>query len=335
MLQELPGVVIQGTGRFLPEHVVDNKAIEKIINTSDEFIVKRTGVLERRHADADQSLTDLIVPAARKAIADAGLEAQDIDLLICNTLSPDYHDPSQACLIQPLLGLRHVPAFDIRAQCSGLLYAIDIARQYIQTGRARHALVVCAEMLSKRMDVSDAGRNLSILLGDGAGAVVLSRETDHAKGLVDVALGADGEYFELLHTRSPGTRNAQFMSEEDVSAGHHQFRMQGRPMFEHATASLIAVAKQILDRNGLTLDDIDLIVPHQPNLRILDAVRDGLQVPEEKLMINVDRLGNMASASLPIALDMAREAGRMRDNQLNMILGYGAGATWGAALYRS
>jgi 3-oxoacyl-[acyl-carrier-protein] synthase III len=334
-MQDLPSVVIQGTGRFLPERVVDNKAIEKIINTSDEFIVKRTGVLERRHADAGQSLSDLIVPAARKAIEDAGLDATDIDLLICNTLSPDYHDPSQACLIQPLLGLRHVPVFDIRAQCSGLLYGIDIARQYIQTGRAKHALVVCAEMLSKRMDVSDAGRNLSILLGDGAGALVLSRAEDSTGGFIDVVLGADGDYFELLHTRSPGTRNAAFMSEDDIAAGHHQFRMQGRPMFEHATASLIAVAKQILERNNLSLDDIDLIVPHQPNLRILDAVRDGLGVPEDKLMINVDRLGNMASASLPVALDMARDTGRMPANKLCMILGYGAGATWGAALYRS
>ena len=334
-MQDLPGVVIQGTGRFLPERVVDNKDIEKIINTSDEFIVKRTGVLERRHAEVEQSLTDLIVPAARKAIEDAGLEPVDIDLLICNTLSPDYHDPSQACLIQPLLGLRHVPAFDIRAQCSGLLYGIDIARQYIQTRRAQHVLVVCAEMLSKRMDVSDAGRNLSILLGDGAGALVLSRTEDTDAGFMDVVMGADGDYFELLHTRSPGSRNAVFMSEEDLAAGHHQFRMQGRPMFEHATASLIAVANQILDRNNLTLDDIDLIVPHQPNLRILDAVQAGLGVPEEKLMINVDLLGNMASASLPVALDMARHHGRMPANQLSMILGYGAGATWGAALYRS
>lgn len=328
-------IVICGTGSHLPERVVDNLAIEGMMRTTAEFIETRTGVLERRHAEVGESLCDLVVPAAKRAIANAGLKPHDIDLLICNTLSPDYHDPSQACLLQPLLGLRHVPAFDIRAQCSGLLYGMDIAQQYLETKRARYVLVVCGEMLSKRMDVSDEGRNLSILLGDGAGALVLGRSENPKKGIIDLSLGADGDYFELLHTKSPGTKSATFLDASNLESGDHHFRMQGRPMFEHATAKLVTTATEILERNDLTLNDIDLIIPHQPNLRILDAVRDALDVPESKLAINVERFGNMASASLPVTLDKVRREGRMRENSLNMILGYGAGATWGAALYRT
>ena len=331
-------VIIAGAGHYLPDAIVSNFDIEKMINTSNEFIRTRTGVRERRHASSEQSLADMIKRAAERAVADAGLTMADIDLLVVNSLSPDYHDPSQACLVQPLLGLRHVPSFDIRAQCSGLLYGMDVASQYIRGGGADTVMVVCAEMLSRRMDRSDEGRNLSILLGDGAGVAILRASNDQDAedaGLVDLILGADGVHFELLHTAAPGSRNRTFRASDDFEDGMYQFRMQGRAMFEHASETLEMVAREILDKHALTVDDIDLLIPHQPNLRILDEVQRRLEFPAERCQINVDVLGNMASASLPVTLSLARRSERMRRGALTLFLAYGAGATWGAALYRS
>lgn len=331
-------VIIAGAGHHLPDNVISNFDIEKQINTSNEFIRTRTGVRERRHISSKESLSDLIKPAAERALSEAGMKPEDIDLLIVNSLSPDYHDPSQACLVQPILGLRHVPSLDIRAQCSGLLYGMDIASQYIKAGGATNVMVVCAEILSKRMDRSDEGRNLSILLGDGAGACILraANESDRADaGLVDLVLGADGVHFELLHTAAPGSRNRTFRASDNFEDGLYQFRMQGRAMFEHASETLEMVAKEILVKHRLTVDDIDLLIPHQPNLRILDEVQRRLDFPAERCQINVDMLGNMASASLPVTLSLARRTERMRPGALTLFLAYGAGATWGAALYRS
>ncbi len=328
-----PRVVIAGTGHHVPDKVVTNFDLEKVMNTNDEFIRTRTGVLERRHAEPHETLADLIKPAAEEAIRASGLHRTDIDLLIVNSLSPDYHDPSQACLIQPLLGLRHIPSFDIRAQCSGLIYGFDMAQMYVRSGAAENVLLICAELLSKRMDHSDAGRNLSILLGDGAGAVVLTPGDDEKDdGLLDLILGADGNFFNHLVTATPGGDETEYSAKDDEL---FQFRMQGRPMFEHASATLASVGKQILDKNGLSVNDVDVLIPHQPNMRILDEVQKRLEFPVEKIEINVDKFGNMASASLPVTLDLARKNGRFEPGALVMFLAYGAGATWGAALYRA
>lgn len=324
-------VVITGAGYALPEEVVSNEAIVRRINTTEAFILERTGVQTRRHVPPGQSLKSLMVPACAGAIADAGLTPGDIDMLIVNTLSPDHHDPSQACLVQPLLGLRHVPVMDIRAQCSGLIYGMDIARQFILSGRCRHVLVACGEVLSKRMDTSNEGRNLSILLGDGAGAVVLSAGREKEKGIIDVVTGADGAFYKLLWTQSPGSANRVFNGDGDACA---EFRMNGRPMFEHAVEKITAVCRTILERNRLSLEDIDIIIPHQPNLRILDAVREKLAVPESKMWINVYKYGNMASASLPVALGEYIHSGAVLEGRRCLILGYGSGATWGAVLYQ-
>lgn len=323
--------VITGVGHFLPEQVIDNEQIVGMINTTVQFITERTGVLTRRHALKSQALSDLIIPAAKNALANAKLDAKDIDLLIVNTLSPDFHDPSEACLIQSKLGFRNIPSFDIRAQCSGLIYGMHIAQQFIQNQTYQNVMVVCGEMLSKRMDTSDAGRNLSILLGDGAGVVILSRQNDTSKGIIDIITKADGNYFQLLWTQSPGTSNEHF--EGDTNSNPH-FRMNGRPMFEHASQSLIAVAQEMLVKHHLTLDDIDVIIPHQPNMRILDAVINSLEIPLEKVALNVDWLGNMASASLPVTLSLATETGLVQSGKLGLFLGYGSGATWGACLYQ-
>ena len=321
--------IIKGSGHCLPERVVDNEAIVGMMNTNVAFIEKRTGVFTRHHLDTHLGLKDLIIPAVAMALEDAQLEASDIDMLIVNTLSPDHHDPSEACLLQPMLGLGKIPAFDIRAQCSGLIYGMEIGQQFIESGKYQNILIVCGEVLSKRMDTSDDGRNLAILLGDGAGAIVLSASTQQ-EGLIDVVTGADGNYFKLLWTDAPGSAHPTFDGEEGV----HQFRMNGKPMFAHAVDSLAAISTQILQKHQLTLDDVDVVIPHQPNMRILDKLQEVLQIPESKLVRNVDKFGNMASASLPITISTCRHEGIVKEGQLALIVGYGSGATWGAALYK-
>lgn len=331
-----PGVIISGTGHELPSRVITNGDIEQIIDTSDAFIRERTGVVERRHLSPGQGLADLMIPAAEAALADAGLAARDIGMLIVNTLSPDNHDPSQACFIQTRLGLRTVPCFDIRAQCSGGLYGLDIARHYLRPDSdCRAVMVLCGEALSKRLDVSRDGRNLSVLLGDGAGAFIVERAGRAGHGVLDVALGADGSQFDLLKTTAPGSLGAAYLDVEDVTAGRHFFRMQGAEMFADAVARICQAARNIVARNGLDLSDLDLIIPHQPNLRILEAAIAELGVPRERMFITVEKLGNMASASFPVALDLARRSNAMKPGGLTLFVTYGSGATWGAALYRA
>ncbi len=328
-------VTISGAGLCVPERIVTNDELVNRMNTSVEFIETRTGVFERRHVDEGTCVSDIAEAASLQAIEQAGISINDIDMLIVNTLSPDYHDPSQACDLQRRLGLRHVPAFDIRAQCSGAIYGMDIARQYLETGRCKHILVVCAEILSRRMDVSDEGRNLGILLSDGAGAFVLSDGSGRNNGeLLDVALKADGEEFELLYTKAPGSRRKNFIDADDIAEGAHYFRMNGKAMFTHAVKSMASIADDILSRNNLTLEDISLVVPHQPNLRLLEAVLGELRLPREKAYLTVEHFGNMASASMPVAYAKAKSENRFNKGDLTLFLTYGAGATWGAAIYR-
>lgn len=328
-------LIIAGLGHALPERIVTNDEVAMQIETSDEFIRTRTGVLTRRYLADDRHLADLACPAAEEAMAQAGVCPADIDLLIVNTLSPDFHDPSQACFIQPRLGLRHVPCFDIRAQCSGALYGIEIARHFLAGNTYRNVLLICAEALSRRIDTSNAGRNLSILLSDGAAAMVLRMENQGERGLIDISLGADGTKFEYLHTKAPGAKRPHFIDAADIEAGHHFFRMLGADMFEDATQRMVQACRQMLDKHRLSLSDVGLVIPHQPNLRIIEAVLAELGMPRERCMISVDTLGNSASAAFPIALSLARKTGRMPAGQLNLLTTYGAGATWACALYRS
>jgi len=328
-------VCISGTGYFVPERIVTNIELESRMNTTVEFIEKRTGVLERRHVDEGVSVSDLAVKAIQQAIDEAGISLNQVDMLIVNTLSPDFHDPSQACDIQRRLGLRTIPAFDIRAQCSGSLYGMDIARQFLETGRCEHIIVVCPEILSRRMDVSDDGRNLAILLSDGAGAMVLSRVPERTNGsLVDLLLKADGQEFELLYTKAPGSRRPNFIDAQDIAEGAHYFRMNGKDMFKHAVKCMVDIANEILSRNQLSIEDIEMVVPHQPNLRLLEAVLHELKIPREKAYLTVEHFGNMASAAMPVAYAKARGEGRFTAGSLTLFLTYGAGATWGAAIYR-
>lgn len=326
--------IISGFGHALPAKIIDNKTVVNRINTTEEFIEKRTGVLTRHHISETETTSMLMANACYDAILNAGLSPEEIDMLIVNTLSPDYHDPSQACLLQPLVFLRdNIPVFDIRAQCSGLIYGMTIAEQFISTGKYKNILVCCGEVLSKRMDDSDDGRNLSILLGDGAGAVVLSASDTTDKGVLDSNIHADGTYFQLLWTESPGTSGRVFSGDETTCP---HFRMNGKLMFRHAVEKFTEITLQTLEKNNLTIEDIDVMIPHQPNMRILDAVMENLKFPKNKVRINIDKYGNIASASLPITLSeyMTEIPQEQREGKLALIVGYGSGATWGSILYK-
>lgn len=327
---------IWGTGHHVPPKVVTNADLAKIMETTDKFIVERTGVRSRRWADADVSASELAVPACQAAVADAGLQMSDIDLLIMNTITPDHADPGCAFFLQAKLGLVGVPAFDIRQQCTGLLYGMALADAFIRTGQYRHPLVVCSETLSKRIDGSYDGRNIAVLLGDGAGAVVMGPSEEDRRGVLWTGLHADGRGAKALYTAAPGSAlgRVQHVTPQDIEAGRVHFRMDGKAVFENGVAGMSGAAQEALAANKLTLDDVDLFIPHQANLRMLEAVTAKLGAPKEKVFVNVEEFGNVASACLPVALDQARKQGRVRPGNLVLLFGFGSGFVWGSALVR-
>ena len=327
---------ILGTGHFLPENVVTNFDIEKMMDTTDEFIVTRTGVRQRRHAAPDVSASDLGAQAARAAIADAGLEPGQIDLLIMNTITPDHHDPGCGFFLQAKLDMPGIPVLDMKAQCAGLIYGISIADHFIKAGTYSNVLIVCAEVLSKRIDCSNDGRNIGILLGDGAGAAVVGPSEDETAGVVSTILHSDGTYAKALYTAAPGTGQGKmdFIDAGDVEAGRVHFRMDGKTVFENGVAGMASAAAESLEANGLTLDDIDILIPHQANMRMLEAVVEKVGIDQDKVFVNVEDYGNMASACLPIALDQARKAGRVNPGDTVLLVAFGSGFVWGSALVR-
>jgi len=327
---------ILGTGHFTPENVVTNFDLEKVMNTNNEFIVTRTGVKERRHAAADVSASDLGVKAALAAIEDAGLTPGDIDLLITNTITPDHHDPGCGFFLQAKLDMPGIPVFDIKAQCAGLIYGISIADKFIKSGTYRNVLIVCAEVLSKRIDCSDEGRNIGILLGDGAGAAVVGVSDDENAKVVSTILHADGSGAKALYTAAPGTGQGKmdFVDDDDVAAGRVHFRMDGKTVYENGVAGMSSAAAESLEVNGLALDDIDILIPHQANMRMLEAVVSNIGIEMEKVFVNVESYGNMASACLPIALDQARKSGRANPGDTVLLVAFGSGFVWASALLK-
>jgi len=327
---------ILGTGHFVPEKIVTNHDLTKIMDTSDEFITTRTGVKERRHVEPDVCTTDLAVIACKAAVADAGLEMSDIDLLIMNTISPDYHDPGCAFVLQGKLGMGTAPAIDIKEQCCGLLFGMSIADSFIRTGMFKKVLVVCAEVLSKRIDGSYDGRNISILFGDGAGAVVVGPSDDPETGILSTMLNADGTMAKVLFTEAPGTANGKmaFVDKDDIDAGKVYFRMDGRKVFENGVARMCESADAILKKNSLTLADVDMLIPHQPNLRMIEAIIEQTGVADKNIFVNVEKFGNMASACLPVALDQARRQGRVKAGDLVLLVAFGSGFVWASMLVR-
>jgi len=327
---------VLGTGHYLPPKITTNTDLEKMMDTSDAFIVERTGVRRRHHAEAGVSASDLGVLAAQAAVADAGLKMSNIDLLIMNTITPDHADPGCVCFLQAKLGLPGIAAYDIRQQCTGLLYGMAMADAFIKTGRFRHPLIVCSEVLSKRIDGSYDGRNIAILLGDGAGAVVMGPSDDENRGVLWTGIHADGRGAKALYTAAPGSAlgRREHITKEDIDAGRVHFRMDGKAVFENGVAGMTHAAFEALEANGLKLGDVDVLIPHQANLRMLETVIQKTGIPQEKVFLNVVDHGNIASACLPIALDQARKQGMVTPGKLVLLVGFGSGFVWGSALVR-
>lgn len=319
---------ITGTGSYLPTKVLTNVDIERMVATSDEWIVERTGIRERRLVSAGEACSDLAVKAAERALKAAGVSATELDFILLATCTGDYPLPATACLIQHRLGATRAAACDLAAACCGFVYALSVADAYVRTGM-RHVLVIGSEVMSAIMDWTD--RNTCILFGDGAGAVVVSA-SDGERGILSSHLRSDGALCDLIAVPGGGSRNPP---SEKVVAERMQFvKMKGNETFKVAVRMLEEIARETLAANNLSVKDLDLYVPHQANIRILKAVADRLGLPLEKVMLNLDRYGNTSAASIPIALDEAVQAGRIKEGSLVMLGAFGAGLTWASALIR-
>jgi 3-oxoacyl-[acyl-carrier-protein] synthase-3 len=327
---------ILGTGHYVPPKVVTNFDVMKMMETSNEFIVERTGVLCRRHAEADVSASDLGALACRAAVDDAGITMDQVDFLIMNTITPDHADPGCAFFLQAKLGLSGIGVLDVRQQCAGLIYGLSLADHFIRAGTYRHVLIACSEVLSTRIDGSYDGRNIAILLGDGAGAVVVGPSDAEAQRIRSTILHADGSGAKALYTAAPGSAlgRKDHVTKEDIDAGRVHFRMHGKTIFENGVEKMSDAVFESLRANGLAMDDVDVLIPHQANLRMLEAIVERTGFPHEKVFVNVQQYGNIASASLPIALDEARRAGMVQEGSLVLLVAFGSGFVWGSALVR-
>jgi 3-oxoacyl-[acyl-carrier-protein] synthase-3 len=324
---------ILGTGHHVPERVVTNAELEKLMDTTDEWIQQRTGIRERRWIDRECGASDLALPATQRALEMAGLEAKDIDAIIFGTLSPDFNFPGSGCLLQALLGLPGVPALDIRNQCSAFVYGTQIADAWIRAGVYRHVLLIGSEVHSTGLDLTTRGRDVSVIFGDGAGAVVFGPSDDDTGVLATVA-GADGAFARELWLEMPGSRYLPRITEEILAEGRHYPKMNGREVFKHAARKLPEAVVTALGAAGLGPADIDLFIPHQANLRISEAVQKALGLPDERVFNNIQTYGNTTAASIPIALDECVRSGRLQRGQLLATGAFGAGFTWGSVIIR-
>ena len=320
---------IWGIGQALPERVITNADLEKMVSTSDEWITTRTGIKERRQAGPHQTTSSLSIQAARQALEMAGLTPKDLDLIICSTISPDMPLPATAAFIQSGLGAPSCCAFDLAAACSGFLFGMTVAEQFIATGKARHVLVVGAELLSRYIDYSD--RATCVIFGDGVAAGVLGPATAPS-GILATEMHTDGGFADHLYIPAGGTRKPATC--ETVKKREHYIKMRGNELFKVAVRSMEDVSRRVIEKAGVCASDIDLFIPHQANQRIADAVRVRLNVPAEKVYSNISRIGNTSSASIPICLDECVRGGRIQKGDLILMASFGAGVTWGAVLMR-
>ncbi|MEI6342418.1 MAG: beta-ketoacyl-ACP synthase III [Verrucomicrobiota bacterium] len=320
-------VSITGVGSCVPERILSNADLERMVETTDEWITSRTGIRERRIAADDQATSDLATEAARRALADAGVRAEDVDLIIVATITPDMPFPSTACLVQHRLGATRAAAFDIEAACSGFVYALDIASHFVASHTYNTVLVIGAEKMSSVVDWTD--RNTCVLFGDGAGAAVLQNRPS-AHGLLTTCLGSDGGKASLLELPAGGS--ACPATAETVAARRHFLRMDGKETFKNAVNAMVTAATQALERCGIGIEGIRCIIPHQANQRILAAVAERLGAREDQVFSNVERYGNTSAASVGIALDEAVKSGRIQRGDLVLLVVFGAGLTWGAAV---
>ncbi len=321
---------IVGTGMAVPEKVLTNADLEKIVDTTDEWIVSRTGIRERRIASEHEALSDFALPAAQRALEMAGIPGDEVDLVICATVSPDTPFPATSTQIQAAIGAAGAAAFDISAACTGFIYGLGIANQYLRAGGAKTALVVGGEILSKFTDWTD--RNTCVLFGDGAGAVVLRADGESESGILGVSLHSDGHLGHLLQRPAGGSRRPPSL--RDLEADQSFIKMRGNETFKVAVRSLAEVSDEVLKAAGLAHEEVDWFIPHQANLRIIEAVGRRLEIREGHTYVNIERYGNTSAASVPIALDELNRAGRIEEGDIVLCAAFGSGLVWGAGLFR-
>jgi 3-oxoacyl-[acyl-carrier-protein] synthase-3 len=320
---------ILGTGHSYPEGILTNADLEKMVETSDEWITTRTGIKQRRKAGPGEYTSLFAVKAAREAIEKARIDPAEIDLLICATVTPDQILPSTACLIQAEIGATNAAAFDLAAACSGFLYGLALANSMIRMGQSKYALVIGAEVLTQYVDYTD--RSTCVIFGDGAGAAVLG-SVEPSKGILSTRIKSDGRFAEQLYSPGGGTRLKP--SAETLASGQHFFKMRGNELFKVAVRSMAEISREVMDEAGIVADDVDLFIPHQANQRITDAVAKNLGVDESRVYSNIAMHGNTSAASIPIALDECVTAGRLSDGDLLLMTSFGGGVTWGGVLVR-
>lgn len=321
---------ITGTGMFVPPDIVTNKDLEKLMDTSDEWIQQRSGIKERRYAKLGLGPADLALEASKKALEAAGKKASDIDMIIFATLSPDYYFPGSAVFLQDYLGCGTIPALDVRNQCSGFLYGLDIARAYVSAGIHKCILMVGAEVHSSGINLTTEGRDVAVLFGDGAGAVIVEPSTDE-RGILALHLHAEGKYREMLKIEFPSMKQKPYIQKHNIEDGSIFPKMDGKNVFKHAVTRMPEVVHAVLDELKKTPSEVDFYLFHQANLRINEAVMKGLAQPLEKCHNNIQRYGNCSAASIPMCLDEAVRMGKIKTGDLVCMAGFGAGFTWGGA----
>lgn len=322
---------ILGTGSAIPEKILTNSDLAKIVDTTDEWIKTRTGISERRVIEENQGISELAISAAKKAIASAGLSAKDIEIIIVATCSPDYVVfPSTGCLVQKALGLEDVPAFDVSAACSGFIYALAVGQQFVENGTYKYVLVIGADALSKYLNWTD--RSTCILFGDAAGAVILGPSPDEKRGILSLCLGASGRGAELLIVKAGGSRKP--LRPENINLNEQYIHMNGPEVYKFAVRIIEKAAGLAIEKAGLKSADINLFVPHQANIRIIEHAAKKLGIPLEKVFLNVAQYGNTSAASIPLALDEALQQKKLKAGEIVALVGFGAGLTWGSSVIR-
>ncbi|MCB0284472.1 MAG: ketoacyl-ACP synthase III [Calditrichaeota bacterium] len=326
---------IVGLGKYLPDRVVTNADLEKIMDTTDAWIQERTGIKERRFADPGRETVSWMgAQAALQALKNAGMTAQDVDFIILATLSPDYTFPGSGVLMQTHLDIPGIGALDVRNQCSGFVYSLSVADQFIKTGMYKNILVVGSEVHSTGLNMTTEGRDVAVIFGDGAGAAVLTATDDSKKGILASNMHADGKHAKELWLEDPGSVQPVRMSKEMIDAGTIYPYMNGRYVFKHAVTKFPTAIYEVLEASGYTKDDVDLVVPHQANKRITEAIQQRLELPTEKVFSNIEKYGNTTAGSIPIAMTEAWEQGLIKDGSLVCTAAFGSGFTWGANLIR-
>jgi 3-oxoacyl-[acyl-carrier-protein] synthase-3 len=320
--------VVLGTGSEVPGKVVTNRDLEKIVDTSDEWITVRTGIKERRVLEDGKGNADMAFQAAKRALDDAGIKAKELDAIVMGTVTPDYPFPSSACVLEDMLGARNAFSFDVNAACSGFLNALSVADSFVRTGKVENALVIGSDALTRLLNWQD--RTTCILFGDAAGAVVLGASENGNGGILSTKLRTDGSYVKTLYVPAGGSLKPA--NPDTVQTNQHTITMNGKEVFKVAVRSMEEISRQALEEAGVGIEQISLVIPHQANRRIIVALAERLGVPLERVMINLDRYGNTSAASIPVALDEARRHGRIRKADVVLLNAFGAGFAWGAAV---